>query len=88
MDEDLVDFLLFLEFSLALADSNVLLLPVLGADGISSGLDHHTLERLHSSTHLLVQLLLHRVDMESDVLAHLNAESERLFDALPLNVQL
>ena len=59
MYKDCVDFLLFLEFATSLSNSNVLLLPIFGADRISAGLNNDTLESLDPFAHLLMQLLLH-----------------------------
>lgn len=82
MDEDFSLLLLFLEFALRFPHSSVLLLPVLGADWVPSGLDNDSLEGFDAFAHLLVQLLLHRVQMEGNVLAEARDESERLIDAL------
>lgn len=59
MNKDFFDLLLLLEFALALANTNVLLLPVLGADRVLSGLDNDALEGLDADAHLVVQLLLY-----------------------------
>jgi len=80
MDKDLVHFLLFLEFAFALANTDVLLLPILSANGVSAGLNNDALEGLHPLAHLLVQLLLHRVDVERDVLSETRDESQGLVD--------
>lgn len=88
MDENLVDFFLFFEIAFRLADSHMLLFPVLCADWVSSGLDDDALECFDSLSHLLVQLLLHRVDVEGDVLAEAGQERQWLLDALPLHVDL
>ena len=59
MDENFLDLLLFLELALVLPNTNVLLLPVLGAWWVSSRLNNDTLEGFDPRPHLLVQLLLH-----------------------------
>ena len=59
MNEDCIDFLLFLEFTFALSDTHMLLLPVLGADRILPCLNNNSLESFNSLAHLFVQLLLY-----------------------------
>ena len=56
VDEYSVVLLLLFQFALALTDANVLLLPVLGALGVSTGLKDDSLEGINSLTHLFVQL--------------------------------
>jgi len=80
MDEDLFHFLLFLEFFIALANSDVLLLPVLSTNGVSTRLNNDALEGLDPLAHLLVQLLLHRVDVERDILPETGDERQGLVD--------
>ena len=82
MDKNLSLLLLLLKLAIVLADSHVLLLPVLRADRVPSGLNDDTLEGFDTLAHLLVQLLLHRVQVEGDVLAEARDESEWLVDAL------
>lgn len=75
MNEYFFNFLLLLELSACLVNANVLLLPVLGAHRVSPCLENDTLKGLHSLAHLLVQLLLHRVQVELQVGAEPSDES-------------
>lgn len=88
VDENFVDFLLLFEVALRLSDSNMLLLPVLCTDGVSSSLNDDTLESFDSLSHFLVKLLLHGVDVEGDVLADAGQERQWLLDALTIHVDL
>ena len=67
--EDLINLLLFFEITVTLADTHVLLLPVLCANGVSAGLNDDSFESFNASSHLHVQLLLHGVDVELNVLS-------------------
>lgn len=80
MNENLPLLLLLFEFTFGLADSNMLLFPILRADWIPTCLDNHTLKCIDSFAHLLVQLLLHWMQMERNVLAETGDEGQRLLD--------
>ncbi len=59
MNKDFLDLFFFTEFALAFTNTNVLLLPVFGADWVFSGLNYDALEGLNSNAHLVMQLLLY-----------------------------
>ena len=82
MDENFSLLLLFFEFALAFSDTDMLLFPVFGSEWVSSSLNDDSLEGFDAFTHLLVQLLLHRVQVEGDILAEACDECEWLIDSL------
>ena len=52
MNEHFLGLFLFFEFAFFLTDANVLLFPVFGALGVTTGLNNHTLEGFNSLAHL------------------------------------
>ena len=82
VDEHFLGLLLLFKFAFVLTNANVLLLPILGANGVSARLHYHSLESVHSLAHLLVQLLLHRLQVEGHVLAETGQELHWLHHTL------
>ncbi len=59
MNKDLFNLFFLTEIALAFTNTDVLLLPVFGANWVLSGLDYDALEGLNSDAHLVMQLLLY-----------------------------
>ena len=59
MNEDIALLLFFFEFATILANANVLLLPIFGANRVAPRLNNDAFECFDSLAHLFVQLLLH-----------------------------
>ncbi len=59
VNKDFVNLLFFLELAFTFTNANMLLFPVLGANGVFSSLNYDALESLDSDAHLVVQLLLY-----------------------------
>jgi hypothetical protein len=81
MDEDLLDFLLLLELPFLLRLSTERLSPGLGALGVPSGHLDYALDLLYLLAHRCVQLDLHRVQVEVNILPETDQERQRLLDA-------
>ena len=82
MDEDFLGFLFFFQLTVRLTNAYMLLFPVLGANRITACLNDDALKCLDSLAHLLVELLLHRMQMEGQVLTEADKETEWLLDRL------
>ena len=82
MDEYFLSLLFFFQLTVGLTNTNMLLFPILGANRVTTCLNDNALECLNSLTHLLVKLLLHRMQVEGQVLSEADQEAEWLFDRL------
>lgn len=82
MDKDFLGFLLLFKLAIGLAHADMLFLPHLSTNRVTTRLNNNALESLDSLTHLLMELLLHRMEMEGEVLAEADQEAKRLRDSL------
>lgn len=81
MHEHLVDLLLLLEFPVFLGLAAERLAPSLSALGVASGELDDSLDLLYLLAHACMQLYLHRVQVEVNVLTEANQEGQRLLNA-------